>query len=358
MAEERLSEAMLRALRMVAPGTVLYEGLENVLRARTGALIVVGDTPEVLALVDGGFRIDAELNPSALYELCKMDGAIILSSDARRILLANVQLQPDPMLPTQETGTRHRTAERVARQTGQLVIAISQRRNVITLYQGNWRYLLPEVSVLLTKANQALSTLEKYKAVLEQALTELSALEFEGLVTLQDVVTVIQRAQMVDRIVREIQRYVVELGSEGRLVDLQMEETLNGLENEGLLTVKDYRASDEAPPAEQIWKTLEGWPSEQVVDPVQVARALGYGPAVPNLDQPVTPRGYRLLNKIPRLPVPVIDNLVRTFSHLPAVLTATVEELDAVDGIGEVRAKSIKDGLRRLRDQAVLDRRL
>ena len=240
MADERLSEAALRALRMVAPGTPLYEGLENVLRARTGALIVVGDTPEMLALVDGGFRIDAELNPSALYELCKMDGAIVLSADARRILLANVQLQPDPLLPTRETGTRHRTAERVARQTGQLVIAISQRRNVITLYQGNWKYLLPEVSVLLTKANQALSTLEKYKSVLEQALTELNALEFEGLVTLQDVVTVIQRAQMVDRIVREIERYVVELGTEGRLVELQMEETLNGLEDEGMLTVKDY----------------------------------------------------------------------------------------------------------------------
>lgn len=358
MADERLSEAALRALRMVAPGTPLYEGLENVLRARTGALIVVGDTPEMLALVDGGFRIDAELNPSALYELCKMDGAIVLSADARRILLANVQLQPDPLLPTRETGTRHRTAERVARQTGQLVIAISQRRNVITLYQGNWKYLLPEVSVLLTKANQALSTLEKYKSVLEQALTELNALEFEGLVTLQDVVTVIQRAQMVDRIVREIERYVVELGTEGRLVELQMEETLNGLEDEGMLAVKDYLADDDGRSAEQVWQTMEGWSSDDIVDQALVARSLGYAPAAPNLDQPVTPRGYRLLGKIPRLPGPVIENLVRTFKNLSAVLAATVEELDAVDGIGEVRAKSIREGLRRLRDQAVLDRRL
>ena len=195
-----LDEQMLKTVGMLAPGTMLYEGLENILRARTGALIVVGDSEQVLDLVDGGFRIDSEMRPTSLYELAKMDGAIVLSSDARRILLANAQLNPDPLIPTFETGTRHRTAERVARQTGELVISISQRRNVITLYQGNFKYVLRDVSVILAKANQALQTLEKYKSVMEQALTNISALEFEDLITLTDVTQVLQRAQMVERI--------------------------------------------------------------------------------------------------------------------------------------------------------------
>ena len=180
----RENQLIHETLRLVSPGTLLYEGLENILRARTGALIVIGDSEEVMSLVNGGFRIDSDAYPAALYELAKMDGALILSRDAKRILVANAHLTPDPMIPTVETGSRHRTAERVARQTGELVISISQRRNVITLYRGTMRYVLQDVGVLLAKANQALSTLERYKSVLEQALTNLSALEFEDLATL------------------------------------------------------------------------------------------------------------------------------------------------------------------------------
>ena len=175
----RDEEAIYKYLQMIAPGTQLYEGLESILKAKTGALIVIGDTPEVMALVNGGFQIDAEMHPAALYELAKMDGAIVLSSDAKRILYANTHLTPDPMIPTQETGTRHKTAERVAKQTGQMVISISQRRNVITIYKDNWKHVVREVSVILSKANQALSTLEKYRSVFQQSLNNLSALEFE-----------------------------------------------------------------------------------------------------------------------------------------------------------------------------------
>ena len=187
------------------------------------------------AIVNGGFKIDAELHPAALYELAKMDGAIVISSDAKRILLANTHLTPDPMIPSHETGTRHRTAERVARQTGSMVISISQRRNVITVYKSNWKYVLREVSVILAKANQALATLEKYKSVFQQSLTNLSALEFEDLVTLGDVATVLQRSQMVSRIANEISRYVLQLGSEGRLVHMQLEELMVDIKDEGRL---------------------------------------------------------------------------------------------------------------------------
>ena len=252
-------------LKMVAPGTLLNEGLENILRARTGALIVVGDSDEVMELVDGGFRIDSDFNPAALYELAKMDGAIILSSDAKRILFANTQLNPDPMIPSSETGTRHRTAERVAKQTGQLVISISQRRNIITMYRSNIKYVLRDVGVVLAKANQALQTLERYKNVLERALTNLTAMEFEDLATLYDVATAIQRAEMTHRIELEIQRYITELGTEGRLAAMQLEELMVDVKNQGYLIIKDYlKSSDKT--AEEVAEQLHSWSSDEILD--------------------------------------------------------------------------------------------
>lgn len=360
--EDSPEQRLLKTLRMVAPGTPLYEGLENVLRARTGALIVVGDSEAVLKLVNGGFRIDTEMHPSYLYELAKMDGAILLSSDARRILYANVQLTPDPLIPSFETGTRHRTAERVAIQTGELVIAISQRRNVITLYSGNLKYVLHDVGVILAKANQALQTLERYKLVLGQALNNLTELEFEDLATAGDVVTVIQRAQMVSRIAREIERYVSELGSEGRLVDMQLEELMVDMA-EGQLVIRDYwipkdGKEDLAAGAAQLWENLQGWSSEDLLDMGAVLKAMGYVAAGVSADTPLTPRGFRILSKIPRLPMPVIENMVTKFGTLPRILEASIESLDEVDGIGEVRARSIKEGLRRLREQALIERHL
>ncbi|HPT87393.1 MAG TPA: DNA integrity scanning diadenylate cyclase DisA [Bacillota bacterium] len=351
--EEPCRDDFYKVIKMVAPGTMLYEGLENILRARTGALIVVSDAESVIKLVDGGFRINCDLAPSMLYELAKMDGALILSSDAKKILIANAHLTPDHLIPTTETGTRHRTAQRLAIQTGELVIAISQRRNVITLYKGNQRFVMREIGTILAKANQALQTLQKYKSVLEQALLNLSALEFEDLVTLADVCTVIQRAEMVSRIENEIQQYIVELGSEGRLVSMQLEELIVDVDIEGNMVYRDY-IQGEGISVEQIRKEIATWNDDELLDFNLLGKALGY-PGV-SMDQSVTPRGFRILRKIPRLPFPVVENLVKTFKELQVILSATTEELDDVDGIGEVRARAIKEGLRRLREQVLLDR--
>jgi diadenylate cyclase len=345
---------IIKVLQMVAPGTVFYEGLENILRARTGALIVIGDTEKVMKVVDGGYHINADLNPASLYELAKMDGAIILSGDAKKILLANTHLTPDSIIPTRETGSRHRTAERVAVQTGELVIAISQRRNLITLFKGNERHVLRDVGTILAKANQALQTLEKYKSVLDQALVNLSALEFEDLVTLTDVCTVVQRTAMVSRIAKEIEFYIYELGTEGRLVNMQLEELMFDLEAEGMLVLRDYLVDDSQ--EEKVVETLSEWTYEELLDLGAVGKELGY--STQSLDVPVTQRGFRILKKIPKLPLPVIENLVRRFNDLQNIVGASLEELDEVEGIGEVRAKSIKEGLRRLREQVLLDRHI
>jgi len=353
--EQLLDGEFLKAIRVLAPGTILREGLENILNARTGALIVIGDSPQVLEIIDGGFEINAELTPANIYELAKMDGAIVLNSDAKKVLFANTQLIPDPAIPSVETGIRHRTAERVARQTGALVISISQRRNIITLYKGTGKYVLRDIGVILTKANQAVQTLEKYKVVLDKSLATLSTLEFQDLVTLYDVAKAIQRTEMVVRIVKEIETYIGELGTEGRLVSMQMEELIANVEDDGLLIIEDYYLHGDKSP-EEVLHTIGQWDSEDLLDLSLICRALGYTGSAGTLDESVSPRGYRILYKIPRLPWPVIKNLVGTFGSLQRILNASIEELDDVEGIGEVRAKAIKEGLKRYRDQVLLDR--
>ena len=346
-----MENKLLRVLRAVAPGTPLREGLESILKAKTGALIVLGDGPEIMEISEGGFAVNAVFTPANLYELAKMDGAIILSKDAKQIIAANTQLVPNLSIPSSETGIRHRTAERVAKQTDSLVISISQRRGVITVYKGNIKYVLRDLGVILTKANQAIQTLEKYRNVLDRVLVDLSILEFEEAVTLFDVTRSIQRVEMVLRVVKEIERYISELGVEGRLITMQMEELVANVEDEGLLVIQDYAVMTGEKSPENILEMIGSWPAEDLLDLSLVARALGFPGSTSILDQNVYPRGYRVLEKIPRLPLPVIENLVQEFSSLKKILNASIQELDAVEGIGEVRARSIKDGLSRYREQ-------
>ncbi|SDO63323.1 DNA integrity scanning diadenylate cyclase DisA [Alkalicoccus daliensis] len=344
-------------LRLVAPGTALRQGIDNVLRANTGGLIVLGYNNEMMNIVDGGFFINTDFSPAYLYELAKMDGAIILSEDGSRILYANTQLVPENTIGSTETGIRHRTAQRVAKQTGNLVISISQRRNVITLYQGQYRYALKDIGVILTKANQAIQTLEKYQSVLDQSITNLGALEFEELVTFTEVSQVMHRIEMVLRIKGEILNYVNELGDEGRLISMQLEELVMNTEQEALLLIKDYMKESEHSPKETLRK-LKRLSNEELLDDNVIVKLLGYSKIVNLSEYPISPRGYRILNKIPRLPVMVVDNLVHQFGELSRILRASAEELDEVDGIGEARAKKIKDGLTRIQEQLFIDRHI
>lgn len=345
-------------LRLVAPGTAFRDGLENVLRAKTGGLIVVGYSPEVMDVVEGGFFINCDFSPNYLYELAKMDGAIILSEDLKRILYANTQLIPNSSISSSETGIRHRTAERVAKQTGKLVVSISQRRNIITLYQGGLRYALKEIGVILTKANQAIQTLEKYRSVLNQSLTNLSASEFEELVTLPEVINVIQRVEMVIRVKMEIKRFINELGTEGRLISMQMEELVSNMEEEAWLLYKDYAKESDDESIRDIIMGLKRSSDDELLDVHHITRLLGYPSSSATSEEIIAPRGYRIMNKIPRLPNVIIHNLVDRFEVLPGVIMASIGELDEVDGIGEARARAIKEGLKRLQEQAFIDRQI
>jgi diadenylate cyclase len=334
----------------------LREGLEHIVRSESGALILIVDRPEVMEIAEGGFRLNADFSPAKLYELAKMDGSIILDQEIKKILAANTQLVPDLGIPSNETGIRHRTAERVARQTNAMVISISERRGVITIYRGSMKYVLRDLEVIFTKANQALQTLEKYRAVLDKVLTNLSITEFEDTVTMYEVCKVIQRMEMTNRVVREIRKYIVELGTEGRLITMQLEELVSNVESEGLLVIQDYSLVLEAKSARQIMNVIESWSSEDLLDLPLIARVLGYTGGSTIVEHDVSSRGFRILSKIPRLPVPVIENLVLSFDSLNRILNATLEELDEVEGIGETRARSIKEGLSRYWNQLLQER--
>src|SRR5213078_1042413 len=356
--ENRQEPRLVRALEMVAPGTALRDGLDHILHARTGGLILIGDPEELSFLFSGGIKLDIDYTPALLYQVAKMDGAIILSANGTKICWANVQLMPDPTIMSLETGTRHRTAERVSKQTGALVIAVSQRRDVVSLYLDGAKYILEDIPVVLAKANQALATLEKYRTRLDQVSTRLTALEFEGGATLHDVLTVLQRSELVTRMAVEIERYIVELGTEGRLIEMQLEETMVGTAADKAALVHDYLAEDSDEGFAGALEQIGRLPHQDLLDFGRLAELLGYDRKLNTLDYPVSPRGYRVLGRIPRLPKLVVAQIVTEFGGLDELLAANDSELEAVEGVGDVRAKEIREGLRRLQEINLVDRYL
>ncbi len=351
------SDPLRATVALMAPGTVLRDGLERILRGRTGALIVLGFDKTVDLICTGGFTLDVEFSAQRLRELCKMDGAVVLSSDGTRIVRAGVHLMPDPQIPSAETGTRHRTAERVAKQSGYPVISVSQSMHIIGVYVNGQRHVLDDSGAILSRANQALATLERYKLRLDEVSGALSALEIEDLVTVRDAVAAVQRLEMVRRIADEIAGYVVELGTDGRLLALQLEELMVGVDADRTLVIRDYLPPGRrARQLDEALVELDMLSATDLIDLVAVSRALGYPGSSDALEAAVSPRGFRLLAKVPRLPGTVVDRLVDHFGTLQRLLGATVEDLQAVEGVGDARARGVREGLSRLAEASILER--
>lgn len=352
---QKKEEKITEILRKIAPGTPIRNGLDNILKARTGALLLFTDNEEYIKqLVDGGFYINEEYSSSKLYELAKMDGAIVLSEDMKKILFANAELIPSSEISTVETGTRHKTAERVAKQTGELVISISQRRNIITIFKENERYILEDTEVVLNKANQAIQTLEKYKKVFDSKLNILNEYEFNDIVTLENILSVIQSAEMVMQIVYEIERQIAELGEDGRLVNMQLEQLIMGVEKEEELIIKDYLMIENKT-AKEIISEMSNLSYEELFKEQNIAKILGYDIFSDFDEAYVYTRGYRILSKIPRMPNAILENLIQSFKSLQHIINASIEDLDNVEGIGEVRARNIKTSLKRMQEQFLFD---
>jgi diadenylate cyclase len=350
-------DALRTVLANVAPGTQLREGLERILRGNTGALIVLGFDPVVDAMCTGGFPLDVEFSATRLRELCKMDGAVVLSTEGERILRAATHLMPDPAIPTEESGTRHRTAQRVARQTGYPVISVSQSMRIISLYLGDRRYVLEPSGELLSRANQAIATLERYTSRLDEVSNALSALEIEDLVTVRDAAIVSQRLEMVRRIADEVTGEVVELGTDGRLLALQLEELMAGVDMDRELIARDYLPMGRRGRSpERVLASLAELSATDLLDLTQVSAAMGLPGSAEGLESAVSPRGYRLLSRVPRLPGTVLDRLVEHFGTLQKLLAASAEDLQAVDGVGEARARSVREAISRLAETSIIDR--
>lgn len=347
-------ELFRATLAAVAPGTELRDGLERILRGKTGALVVLGYDRLVESLSTGGFDLDVEFSATRLRELTKMDGAVVVDAGVSKILKAAVQLVPDPSIETMESGTRHRTAERVARQTGHPVVSVSQSMQIIALYLGGRRHVLRTTPELVSQANQAMQTLERYKARLDEVSGALSALEIEDLVTVRDLAAVMQRMEMVRRIREEVAGYVLELGTDGRLLTLQLEELTADLDDDLEFIIRDYL--DPTVEVDEVLAGLEELDPTELLDLGAVAKTMGFAIVGESLDSSVSPRGVRILSKVPRLPGAIVDRLVEHFGSLQRLLAAGIDDLMTVDGVGEGRARMVREGLSRLAESSILER--
>lgn len=355
MSEQQILPPGRAILRAVAPGTDLRDGLERIIRGRTGALIVVGYDDQVESICSGGFELDVAFSSTRLRELAKMDGAVVLDSSASRILRAAVQLLPDQAIETSESGTRHRTAQRMAVQTGHPVISVSQSMRIVAVYHQRNRFVVEDSDIILNRANQALATLERYRARLDEVSQTLSALEIEDLGTVRDVATVIQRLEMVRRISVEIAGYVSELGTDGRLLALQLDELVGTSSPDRELVVRDYL--DERRSLSETLAAFEAMDSTALIDLAHIARLLGIGGVGGDvLDAAASPRGFRMLSRVPRLPTPLAESLVAHFGSLQKLLAASVEDFQVVEGVGSLRARSLRESLSRLAEASLIDR--
>lgn len=340
------TKEQLDLLRKTAPGAPLRAALDRIVQLGRGAIVVLATREEVSPIIAAGFELNAPFTPEALAELCKMDRAVVVDPGLRTILYANAHLAPKPDIPSQETGTRHRVAEQVAKQLGCPVIAVSEARRRVTLYLGDWRYELSDLHTLMERVGQALSILERHRRDLRDMLRELSLMELERRVLPGHVAAVVHRFLAILDVDEEIRFLLVELGQMGELPARHLGLLMRGIREELLLLLRDYQR-DPAQTGEEILQALRNLSAEERIRVEEVWRALGW--EAMDLDAPVPSRGYRILSKIPRLPITVIDRLVEEVGSVDRVARLSQRQLVRVKGIAEARARAIQYGLQRVR---------
>lgn len=349
MVNKKLEEMLLQ----ITPGTPLREGVYNIIDAGIGALIVVGMDEAVEKMLDGGFYINCEYTPERIFELAKMDGAIIVDEECKTIIYANVHLQVDRKYSSEESGTRHRTAQRAGKQTNKLVIAVSERRKTISLYKGEMRYKLKNMAEIMNEASQALKTMERYRYVLDKSLANLTILELDDIVTIYDAALVLQRFEMMMRIEEELKGYVLELGVEGRLIELQLEDLAQDIHEEMLEFLSDYKSEDVE--YESILAQLREFNNTELLEIENFASVLGYKKSYSSLDNKISPKGYRILGKISKLTKKDIEKLVSNYGELSSIQEAPIEELSDTK-LSKLKIKAIKNGLKRLKFTVELEK--
>jgi len=340
-------EELINVLKLTAPGTYLRTALDDISKAGLGGLIVLGNNPEILSLINGGFELNCKFTPQKLIEICKMDGAVILDNEMKKILYANTLLVPDFSIQTNETGTRHKAAERTAKQTNQIVIAISERKKHVTLYKGELRYVLRSTTEILDRAGETIRMLEKHKEILNELLLNLNVLEFTNLTSLSDVVLVVQRMEIIERIADIVRRYIVELGTEGTLVKMQLKELMKGVAEEEMLILKDYSKRE----ALLTKVNFEEIDLESLIEPTNLLKVLNYT----KIDEPVSTRGIRILNRVSLAPENM-QKLMDRFRNLQFILDSPIEPL--IEVLGENKANILQKELNHLKEQVMLGKKI
>ncbi len=327
----------------------MRRALERIIQQGKGGLVVLGDGAQVDEASSGGFSLKGAIfSPARLAELSKMDGGIVLDDSWSNILEAGVHFIPDGSIPTDETGARHRTAERMAAQTGKPVVAVSEGRKVATLFYAGQKIELASPTEVAAHVNQELQSLDRLRGRLDDAEIKLTRLEVAGLATFRSAVTVLQRGELVERLGRVVEARTLTLGDEGRIVYLQLSDLLAGVDFTKRAVLRDYVKPLRNSAIRQAMEDLSAMTPADLEDPSRVGKEMGF----PDLDDPADPRGYRLLSQVGRLPDSVRDDIIRHFGSATTLLDARVDDLLGVEGVGETRAGQLRAYFDRLRDTA------
>ncbi len=327
----------------------MRRALERIIQQGKGGLVVLGDGRAVQSASSGGFKLDgASFTPARLAELAKMDGGVVLDDEWATILTANVHFQPDSSIDTDETGARHRTAERLAKETNKPVVAVSEGRRVATLFYGEQKMELAQPTEVVAHVNQELQSLDRLRGRLDEAEARLTRLEVTGLATYRSAVSVVQRAALVERLGRLIKERTLTLGEEGRLVSLQLNDLLYGVDQTMRLVLQDYVKPLRVNSVQRAIDVIEALPSSEIEDSQRVGRALRF----PDLDDPAEARGHRVLSYVGRLPDGVREDIVKYFGSVSKMLRATEDQFTAVEGVGDARARQLRTFLNRVQTQA------
>lgn len=335
-------EILKEIFGLVSPGQPLRNAIDRIQEASLGGLIILCEPREIKDLMEGGFTLDTDFSPQKVYELAKMDGAVIVSKDVTKIYGANLQLQPDHTLETDESGTRHRTAHRMAMQTGNIVITISERRNKVTIFKNNFKYSLESIGDLLIKSSQAIMSLEKYSSIINRYLNNINHLEYENLVTLEDVVRVIRFFILLFNMDKKINQYILELGTEGKTLQLQHNEIMLGHKNNFLNLIKDYSATSETCiKADKVFEKALKIDSPDIAEDNYIIKLLGYDLKKLILEDPIIAKGYRLLSNISSLTKKEIENIIEEFTDVSGILNASPKEIQSVKGLTKNKAYKV-----------------
>lgn len=340
MLDKELNKILDEIFEILAPGQALRSAVDRIREAGLGALVILTEAEEVKDLVEGGFELNTDFSPQKLYELSKMDGGIIVNREATKIYGANLHFQPDHNIKTDESGTRHRTAHRLAKQTSNIVVTISERRNRITIYKGEFKYTLDSIANLMAKSSQAVTSLEKYSRFIESYLNNLNYLEYEVSVTLEDILSGIRYFNLLFKMDNNLECYIRELGSEATTIKLQRDELMLGKKEDLLNLIKDYHnenIKDKIVPEKIVEKII----NMEVFDDNNVMKLLGYDPKQDSLDDVLIAKGYRLLYGISKLNKRDVENIIHSLSNINNILNASYDDLIGIKGINKIKGNII-----------------